>query len=373
MLVEGRLRVVETSVKLTGVVKRYGHQVAVDHVSLDIRPGEFFSLLGPSGSGKTTTLRLIAGFEHPDQGDLFIQGQPMAGIAPHRRPVNTVFQNYALFPHLTVYDNVAFGLRMRRAPEPTIKREVDTVLDMVQLIGKQARFPSRLSGGEQQRVALARALVNRPTVLLLDEPLGALDQQLRQEMQVELKTIQEQVGITFVCVTHHQEEALTMSDRMAVLEQGRVLQVGTPQDIYEAPASVSVARFIGSSNVLQAKLSEVHGHYCTLATSFQSPILARRPLKTDPADSVDLSMMVVRPERLRLSVDRHAAALYNVVPARVLKAIYNGDAVHYQIGLAGEVTWLAKVPLSCRDEKRFKPGESVFVHWHADDAVVLAE
>src|SRR5438552_3260972 len=209
------------------VTKRHGTTLAVDHLSLTIRKGEFFAILGPSGSGKTTTLRLLAGFEQPDAGEIIIEGQPMQGVPPNRRPVNLVFQNYALFPHLTVAQNVAFGLEMKGLPAAEISPRVAETLEMVRLAGKQDRLPSQLSGGEQQRVALARALVNRPAVLLLDEPLGALDKQLRLEMEVELKALQERVGITFVCVTHDQEEALTMSDRLAVMNHGRLLQDGT--------------------------------------------------------------------------------------------------------------------------------------------------
>src|SRR3989441_1982845 len=230
------------------VTKRHGDTLAVDRLSLTIRKGEFFAILGPSGSGKTTTLRLLAGFEQPDAGEIIIEGQPMQGVSPNRRPVNLVFQNYALFPHMTVAQNVAFGLEMKGLQAAEIGPRVAEALDMVRLTGKEDRLPSQLSGGEQQRVALARALVHRPAGLLLDEPLGALDKQLRLEMEVELKALQERVGITFVCVTHDQEEALTMSDRLAVMHHGRLLQRGTPEEIYTAPASAFVASFIGVAN-----------------------------------------------------------------------------------------------------------------------------
>ncbi len=235
-------------VELEVVTKRYGAVRAVDNVDLQVGHGQFYSLLGPSGCGKTTTLRLIAGFERPDAGRVVIAGRDVAALPPYRRDVNTVFQHYALFPHMTVEENVAFGLREKRVSLAEIKRRVGEALDMVRLGQVGGRSPRELSGGQQQRVALARALVNRPTVLLLDEPLGALDLKLRKEMQLELKVLQQQVGITFVYVTHDQEEALTMSDRMAVMHDGRILQEGAPQEIYEHPRTRFVADFIGLSN-----------------------------------------------------------------------------------------------------------------------------
>ena len=239
------------AVRLERVRKRFGDVVAVDGVDLAVRAGEFFSLLGPSGSGKTTCLRLIAGFEAPTEGRVFLDGRDVTGLPPYDRDVNTVFQDYALFPHMTVAENVGYGLMVRKVPRPERERRVEEALAMVRLEGFGGRRPSQLSGGQRQRVALARALVNRPKVLLLDEPLGALDLKLRQAMQVELKNIQRQVGLTFVYVTHDQEEALTMSDRLAVFNQGRVEQVGPPAEVYERPATAFVAGFVGVSNVLE--------------------------------------------------------------------------------------------------------------------------
>ena len=238
-------------IRLRGLVKRYGGQAAVDGIDLDVQRGEFFTMLGPSGSGKTTTLRMIAGFERPDEGSVELAGEEVSGTPPFDRDVNTVFQDYALFPHLSVEDNVAYGLRVKKVPKPERRTRVGEALEMVRLPSLGGRKPSQLSGGQRQRVALARAIVNRPRVLLLDEPLGALDLKLRQEMQVELKRIQQEVGITFVYVTHDQEEALTMSDRLAVFNEGRIEQVGDPAEVYEHPASEFIAGFVGVSNVLE--------------------------------------------------------------------------------------------------------------------------
>jgi putative spermidine/putrescine transport system ATP-binding protein len=240
-----------TAVRFEGVVKRFGDVVAVAGVDLEVREGEFFSMLGPSGSGKTTCLRMIAGFEHPSEGRIFLGGTDVSKLAPYEREVNTVFQDYALFPHMTVEDNVGYGLMVKKAPKAERRRRVADALDMVRLPEFGARKPTQLSGGQRQRVALARALVMRPRVLLLDEPLGALDLKLRQAMQIELKDIQEEVGLTFVYVTHDQEEALTMSDRLAVFSHGRIEQVGTPAEVYETPATGFVAGFVGVSNVLE--------------------------------------------------------------------------------------------------------------------------
>jgi putative spermidine/putrescine transport system ATP-binding protein len=243
------------AVRLEGVVKRFGDFTAVDDIDLDVGEGEFFSMLGPSGSGKTTTLRMIAGFERPTLGRILLDGRDVSGLAPYDRDVNTVFQDYALFPHMTVVQNVEYGLRVKKVPRDERKRRAAEALDMVRLHEFGDRKPGQLSGGQRQRVALARALVNRPKVLLLDEPLGALDLKLRQAMQIELKEIQQTVGLTFIYVTHDQEEALTMSDRMAVFSRGRIEQVGTPAEVYERPATGFVAGFVGVSNVLEGSVA----------------------------------------------------------------------------------------------------------------------
>lgn len=244
------------AIEFRGVSRHFGAVTAVDDISLEIFDGEFFTLLGPSGSGKTTCLRMVAGFERPSSGAILLHGQDVSRLPPYERDVNTVFQDYALFPHMNVADNVAYGLMIRKVPRPERMRQVDEMLELVQLAGLGERKPAQLSGGQRQRVALARALINKPRVLLLDEPLGALDLKLRQQMQVELKGIQEQVGITFVYVTHDQEEALNMSDRLAVFNRGRIEQVGAPAEIYEAPATTFVADFVGISNLVQGPAAE---------------------------------------------------------------------------------------------------------------------
>src|SRR6185503_19116627 len=244
------------AVRFVGVTRHFGDVKAVDGVNLDILDGEFFTMLGPSGSGKTTCLRLIAGFEHPTSGSLLLHGREVSGLPPYERDVNTVFQDYALFPHMTVGENVAYGLMIKKVPRAERNKRVDEMLELVRLPGLAARRPSQLSGGQRQRVALARALVNHPRVLLLDEPLGALDLKLRKQMQIELKAIQERVGITFIFVTHDQEEALTMSDRIAVFNRGQVEQVGSPSEIYERPVSAFVAGFVGVSNLIRGPLAE---------------------------------------------------------------------------------------------------------------------
>jgi spermidine/putrescine transport system ATP-binding protein len=359
------------SVEVRDLTKSHGATLAVDRCSFSVKRGEFFSLLGPSGSGKTSTLRLLAGFERPDAGDITIEGRSMQNVPPNHRPVNLVFQHYALFPHLTVFRNVAFGLEMRRVPPADIRDRVAAALAMVRLADKGDRAPSQLSGGEQQRVALARALVNRPAVLLLDEPLGALDQQLRRDMQLELKTIQERVGITFICVTHHQEEALTMSDRVAVMDHGRILQIGTPQEIYEAPSSVFVADFIGESNQLTGRVVPIDERVGRFEAPDLPAIVARRPASSLAGES--RATLIVRPERVALCRDAGQPGFDNAVPGRIDKAVYNGSEMQYWIRLTGATVWKVHVPNATTDQKRFAPGESVLIGWNAADGVVLTE
>ena len=391
------------AVELTSVTKQFGDFVAVHDLDLQIRDGEFFSLLGPSGCGKTTTLRMIAGFEQPTMGEVYIHGQPVAGIPPYRRPVNTVFQSYALFPHMTVAQNVAFGLEMKKVAKLEIERRVAEALELVQLRQMENRRPRQLSGGQQQRVALARALVNRPEVLLLDEPLGALDLKLRKAMQLELKQIQAEVGITFVYVTHDQEEALTMSDRIAVMDAGIVQQVGDPRDIYEHPNNRFVADFIGETNFVTGSVAElgdmvtvdlgdlpVRGSADGRSLSLgQAITLAIRPEKINlyPQGEVDVTKAGLDMDeamdlfggqlpdkkvdmRTYLAADRSNV----VVDGRIAEAIYIGTDTRYRVNLANDASLFVRVQnFGSRYDTKFGVGNDVYVHWDADNAQVLTE
>jgi spermidine/putrescine ABC transporter ATP-binding subunit len=342
------------TVALTGLVKRYGATLALDGVSLTIAPGEFFTLLGPSGCGKTTTLRSVAGFVAPDAGEVAIDGVTVTRVPPHRRQVGMVFQHYALFPHRTVAQNVGFGLRMQRVPKTEIARRVADALALVQLPGHGARYPSQLSGGEQQRVALARALVTRPAVLLLDEPLGALDKKLRDHMKIELKRLQREVGITTIYVTHDQEEALTMSDRIAVMHRGRVEQVAPPRGLYETPATAFVASFIGNINLLAGRAAGGNAVECgeaRLAASGAAPAGAA-------------VAVALRPERVRLDP---SGALDTVLPMTVAHVVYQGETVRYILKSDGGLE-LQAVELG---EVRFATGARVRAGWTAADARMI--
>jgi spermidine/putrescine transport system ATP-binding protein len=310
--------------------------VAVDDVTLRIRDGEFFSLLGPSGCGKTTTLRMIAGFEHPTNGEIYLHGKPMGFTPPFQRNTNMVFQNYALFPHMTIARNVAFGLEMKKVPKEEISRRVKEALEMVRLPGFGPRRPNQLSGGQRQRIALARALINRPEVLLLDEPLGALDLKLRKEMQIELKTLQQEVGITFIYVTHDQEEALTMSDRIAVMHQGKVLQVGGPTEIYERPKCRFVADFIGETNFLDGVVEEQRGDLVTVVVDGSLPVIVQSDEVVEAGTQVTVA---VRPEKIRLQ-PRPPRGEHNAFPCQVEQVVYVGTDTRFRVRL-GEHTTLA--------------------------------
>jgi spermidine/putrescine transport system ATP-binding protein len=314
-------------VELVSLTKRFA-EVAVDSIDLAIPSGEFFTLLGPSGCGKTTTLRLIAGFEQPTAGRILLDDVDVSGIPPHRRNVNTVFQSYALFPFLTVFDNVAFGLRNRRLDKKEIERRVSEALDLVKLRSFAKRRPGQLSGGQQQRVALARALVLKPAVLLLDEPLGALDAKLRRSLKVELKALQEQVGITFLYVTHDQEEALTMSDRLAVMRDGKIVQLGAPDEVYEAPADTYVADFLGVSNLMEVDVVRRGPGSCCRFRLGESVLQADH----GGADAPDRSHAVIRPERVR--VEEFGSPGPNRVPAMVERLVYLGSSTQVFLRLA---------------------------------------
>lgn len=314
---------------------------------------------------------MIAGFESSDEGTIRVDGRSMLGVSPSHRPVNLVFQSYALFPHMTVEENVAFGPTMQGVAMAEIRSRVRAVLDMVKLTRKEKRLPEQLSGGEQQRVALARALVNQPVVLLLDEPLSALDQQLRQEMQVELKAIQERVGITFVCVTHHQQEALAMSDRVAVMHQGQLLQIGTPEEIYDAPSSLFVAQFVGTSNELRGTLISREGGIGL----FRSPDLddgqgIRVRVGADATPHIPVTF-VVRPERLYLSATKESAAFENNLQGRVEKVSYTGNDLRYVVQLSKSVQWTVRVPCQTSGQEAWPVGTAIFVQWPANEGMVL--
>jgi putative spermidine/putrescine transport system ATP-binding protein len=328
------------AVRLSGIRKTYGDVVAVEHLDLEIRAGEFFTMLGPSGSGKTTTLRVIAGFERPDEGRVVLGGEDVTDRPPYARDVNTVFQDYALFPHMTVAANVEYGLKVKRVPKEERSTRVDEALAVVQLEGLGGRNPTQLSGGQQQRVALARAIVNRPSVLLLDEPLGALDLKLRQGMQIELKRIQQDVGITFIYVTHDQEEALTMSDRIAVFDQGRVDQIGSPIEVYEHPATEFVAGFVGVSNLLERA--------------------GRR--------------FTVRPEKIRMLGEKEAAEQGDEVERGVIReVVYVGSITRYIVDLAdgGTLTVVSQNLRGFRGDADEDRGRLVQLAWRPEHTYVI--
>jgi putative spermidine/putrescine transport system ATP-binding protein len=338
------------AVQLEGVEKRYGEVVAVAGVDLDVRDGEFFSMLGPSGSGKTTTLRMIAGFESPTAGRILLHGRDVTNVPPFDRDVNTVFQDYALFPHMTVGDNVAYGLMVRKVPKAERQTRVADAMRMVRLEGYEGRRPAQLSGGQRQRVALARALVNRPRVLLLDEPLGALDLKLREEMQIELKAIQQQVGITFIYVTHDQEEALTMSDRLAVFNAGRIEQLGSPAEVYERPATRFVAGFVGTSNLLTGDVAQA--------------VLGRPGTYT------------IRPEKIQLRETDEAVDADETAAAGVVQdVVYVGPDTRYIVALdAGARLTVTQQNLATSStEALAKQGKAVRLVWKRQHELPIAD
>jgi spermidine/putrescine transport system ATP-binding protein len=361
----------QVEVGLYGVTKRFGATVAVDNVTIEVARGEFFSLLGPSGCGKTTSLRMIAGFEEPEEGRVVLTGQDIVGVPPFKRNVNTVFQSYALFPHLTVADNVAFGLRRKKIPKGDIKDRVKRYLDLVQLPGYDERRPSQLSGGQQQRVALARALVNEPAVLLLDEPLGALDLKLRKQMQLELMRIQREVGVTFIYVTHDQEEALVMSDRIAVMSQGKVEQIGFPEDIYERPATRFVAGFIGTSNIVEAEVIGRVGEFLEVASAPGDRLLVRAPDGRSVSVGEKLAF-TVRPEKLRVATaDEQVAEQVCTVAGTVVDVVYQGVSTQLVVRTDAGITLVAFRQNSERVSDAGVPGTRARLIWDPEFNVVL--
>ena len=373
-----------SSVELLEVTKTFrdpqGKTItAVDDVSLQIADGEFFALLGPSGCGKTTTLRTVAGFEQPTSGKVLIRGEAVQGIPPFHRPVNTVFQDYALFPHMSVLDNVMFGLRMAKVSKKEAKERALDLLELVQLPHAASRKPAQLSGGQQQRVALARALVNKPAVLLLDEPLGALDLKLRQQMQLELKTMQREVGVTFIFVTHDQEEAMTMADRIAVMKGGRVLQVGRADEIYEAPADRFVADFIGETNFIEGKLQRKDGDSGVLELSDGRRLEGRfKGHALDVAVGERVSV-AVRPEKIALQTlngsasDESSSSNTTVLEAEVAEALYIGTDTRYRVVSGSDVDLAVRVQnLHHGFSAMLKEGDKVRVSWQNENATLLS-
>lgn len=353
-----------SQLRVDRVTRRFGTHVAVNEVSLDVAPGEFITLLGPSGCGKTTLLRMIAGFETPDEGRILLDGEDIAPLPPHKRPVNTVFQHYALFPHLSVYENIAYGLRRKGVADAEVKQRVEAGLEGVRLAAFASRLPAQLSGGQKQRIALARALVLRPRVLLLDEPLGALDHQLRLEMQVELKQIQRAAGITFLFVTHDQPEALTMSDRIAVLSKGTIEQLGTPIEVYENPATEFVARFMGASNLLAGEVQEQDGDRVRVGitggpTAWFSSAQVSRQVK-----------VMLRPEWLVLGSSPPEEPGWRYWPVEVKERMYQGAVTRWTVaGLGAGELEVTGTPLASGEDLR--PGDKGMVAWKEGMGVVL--
>jgi len=358
----------ESYVRIDGVSKRFGDALAVNNVSLEIRKGEIFCLLGASGCGKTTLLRMLAGFEEPSAGAIHIDGQDMAGIPPYERPVNMMFQSYALFPHMTVAGNVAFGLEQEKLPRPEVDRRVAEILDIVRMGDYAKRKPHQLSGGQRQRVALARALVKRPKLLLLDEPLGALDRKLREHTQFELIAIQEKLGVTFVVVTHDQEEAMTLATRVGVMNRGEIVQVGTPREIYEFPQTRFVADFIGSVNLFEGHLAEDEpGYVRVLCGELPAPVLVDHGVSAPPQAGC---WVAVRPEKIDIARERPAAG-DNWAHGRIHDIAYMGDMSIYVVRLdCGRDVRVTLANRTRKPEEQYTWEDEVYLSWDASSPVV---
>ncbi len=360
------------AIELSGVAKEFHSRgevvAAVRQMDLQIREGEFFSLLGPSGCGKTTTMRMIAGFEEPSTGTVWLHGKDVTADAPNKRDVNMVFQSYALFPHMDVFENVAFGLRRRQVPKNEITSKVGEMLDIVDLSGRENRRPRELSGGQQQRVALARALVNRPRALLLDEPLGALDLKLRQAMQVELKRIQREVGITFVYVTHDQNEALTMSDRIAVMNDGIIEQLGSPRDIYEHPASRFVAGFIGTSNLLTGRATIVTANQAVITVSQDERIVV--PLRDRQVSEGQQLELTVRPEKIELSAERPTSGDC-ALGGTLSEVVYLGTSTNFVVATSTGADMVVFQQNSASADDVANRGDSVWLSWQSEHSYLI--
>jgi len=365
----------QPAIELVGIAKRFhsrrGVVTAVERVDLVIGEGEFFSLLGPSGCGKTTTLRMIGGFEEPTEGQILLYGNDVVGTPPNRRDVNMVFQSYALFPHMSVFDNVAFGLRRKSVDKAETRRRVGEMLELVQLEGKADRRPRELSGGQQQRVALARALVNRPRALLLDEPLAALDLKLRQAMQLELKRIQREVGITFIFVTHDQNEALTMSDRLVVMNQGKIEQLGSPREMYERPRTRFVAGFIGTSNILSATVQRMDGSTAVLQTNAGDSLLAPDAASVGAKVGAPLEI-TVRPEKMVISTGQPDSGRC-AIRARVQDVVYLGTSTQYEMRTKDGTALTVFLQNASDAEDVARHGDEVWISWRPEHSLALAD
>lgn len=359
------------SLEFKNISKKYGAIHALKHVSFSIEKGEFFSILGPSGCGKTTLLRLVAGFETPDEGQILLDGQDITHLPPNKRPVNTVFQNYALFPHLTIWENVAFGLRIAKKPEKEIEQEVERMLHLIQMEEHAYKKPDKISGGQKQRVAIARALINKPRLLLLDEPLAALDLKLRQKMLLDLDLIHDEVGITFLFVTHDQTEAMAVSDRIAVLHRGKVEQIDSPVQLYEAPKSSFVAAFIGDTNFFEGTVSERPSkEHCILSIHDFPKIICFNDKQLAEGEKVFLS---IRPEKIHISWEKpQEKPVLNIFEALVEDVVYMGDHTKYWVRLSGHrIGLIQQHSRFLLDEKPIRWKDRIWIWWHADDGYML--
>jgi len=367
----------DLDIEFRGVTKRFEDVVALDDVSLAVERGAFFSFLGPSGCGKTTSLRLIAGFDQPSAGDIFIRGSSVVGIPSHKRPVNMVFQQYALFPHMDVAENIGYGLRQRepRPAKQEIIRKVDETLELVRLIGYNKRRVWELSGGQQQRVALARALINRPTCLLLDEPLAALDRKLRREMQIELQTLQRDVGITFILVTHDQEEALSMSDQICIMRDGKIIQTGSPRELYDEPINRYVADFVGKTNFFDGAVLETSDSSTTLKLASDQIVVGAQSKGTTRLAIGSKASVAVRPEMISISAADEAINGTNItIPGQVMNRIFLGEHSEYLIATEGYGEVMVLSPRSFEGASRnFAPGDSVSISWNPEAALILGD
>jgi spermidine/putrescine transport system ATP-binding protein len=367
----------EIDIEFRGVTKRFGDILAVDDVSLTVERGAFFSFLGPSGCGKTTSLRLIAGFDQPTQGEVFIGGNSVVGIPSHKRPVNMVFQQYALFPHMNVNENIGYGLRQRN-PKPAkqeISKRVDETLERVRMSGFGKRNVWELSGGQQQRVALARALINHPTCLLLDEPLAALDRKLRREMQIELQTLQREVGITFILVTHDQEEALSMSDRICIMLEGQIIQSGSPRELYDEPINRYVADFVGKTNFFRGEVVDVSDSGVTVKSQSDQVLVGTQPKAAIPLVKGNRASIAVRPEMISIIAADETNSCTNIaIKGRVMNRIFLGEHSEYLVATEGYGDVMVLSPKSIESANRsFEPGDNVSLSWSPEAVLVLGD